>query len=125
MRRLRTQSQTPMTLDHREVGRRLGFPECCIHQFIADIDTHTMSGQSRGAVYGFRENGTLFFYVPCQECIDDGPPENWERPKERWGSLLQRKYQSMFWENGEYIFDSIGTEFNLGGLSVHDIRHSR
>lgn len=55
-----------MNLNHREIGRVLGFPECCIHQWIED-----RAGFLRGGVCFFRDNGTLGVYVPCDECIHE------------------------------------------------------
>lgn len=107
-----------MGFDEREIGRRLGFPECCIEAWIQDDHKGWLptGAMARGCVYNFRrENGTLRFYVPCLECIEEGPPEGWLPPmrgltrfdayEKDPGYLLQMKYASMFWKDGHYIIE--------------------
>ena len=63
--------------NQREIGRALGFPECCIHQFVQDSETilesgaRVYSGEQRGVVYFLRECGRIGYYIPCHECIKD------------------------------------------------------
>lgn len=83
---------------HRQIGAALGFPSCCVEQWIADRRTEVASAVERGSVtlgqrltrpqglppgwctdyYG---NDTLvgseITYVPCSDCA--GPhTEGWE-----------------------------------------------
>lgn len=45
----------------RAIGRGLGYPECCIEAFIADVFATPMRspGRARGGIEG---------YVPCAQC---------------------------------------------------------
>lgn len=59
-------------IDERAVGLRLGFPECCVEAFVNQpVDEPAVA--ARGVVYGIRRDGTLYYYVPCEDCMTARP----------------------------------------------------
>lgn len=55
----------------RAIGRRRGYPECCIEEFVADTLACRLSCFRRGVV----PDGAGGWYVPCSACRAMRPDE--------------------------------------------------
>ncbi len=87
-------------MNHREVGRALGFPPCCVEQFAVDMDIGSMPARLRGAVFSLTHELVLTFYVPCWECLSK-KPEGWLDYDDVLGDALQYVFPSRTYRDGE------------------------
>lgn len=57
-----------MTIDHRALGEKYGYPTCCIDQFVkeTEVSPHSQQAKKRGLIL---LEGINKQYVPCDNCI--------------------------------------------------------